>query len=60
MEHKLSKYLAAVRKNRNTQHTFLKMIERWRSMLKEGNKVGEIVINLSKAFDTLNTTYFFV
>ena len=32
MEPKLSKYLAVFRKNHNTQHALLKMIETWRCM----------------------------
>ena len=54
MEPKLSKYLAGFRKNHNTQHALLKMIQTCRSMLNKGAKVGAIVMNLSKAFDTLN------
>ena len=30
------------------------MIETWRAVLNKGNKVGAIVMDLSKAFDTLN------
>ena len=30
------------------------MIKTWHSMLKKGNKVEALVLNLSKAFDTLN------
>ena len=30
------------------------MIETWRAMLNKGNKVGAIVMDLCKAFDTLN------
>ena len=51
MDPKLSKYLAGFRKNRNTQHGLPKT---WRSILNKGNKVGAIVMNLSKAFDRLN------
>ena len=54
MEPELSKYLAGFRKNYNTLHSLLKMIERWQSMLNKGNKGGVIVMALSKAFDTLN------
>ena len=54
MEPKISKYLASFRKKHNTQHALLKMIETWRSMLNKGSKVGAIVMDLSKAFDTLN------
>ena len=54
MEPKLSKYLAGFRAKHNTQHALLKMIETWRAMLNKGNKFGAIIIDLSKAFDTLN------
>ena len=54
MEPKLSKYLAGFRAKHNTQHALLKMIETWRAMLNKGNKVGAIIMDLSKAFDTLN------
>ena len=47
MEPRLSKYLAGIRKNHNTQHAFLKM------MLNKGNKVGAIAMDLSKAFNKL-------
>ena len=30
------------------------MIETWGSMVNSENKVGEMVIDISKAFDTLN------
>ena len=54
MEPKLSKFLAGFRAKRNTQHALLKMIETWRAILNKGNKVGAIIMDLSKAFDTLN------
>ena len=34
MEPKLSKYLVAFRRNHNTQHAFLKIIEPWSAILK--------------------------
>ena len=54
METKLSKYLAGFRAKYITQHAHLKMIETWRGMLNKGNKVGAIIMDLYKAFDTLN------
>ena len=50
----LSKYLAGFRTKHNTQHAFLKMIETWHAMLNKDNRVGAIIMDLSKAFDTLN------
>ena len=54
MEPKLSKYLGDFHAKHNTQHALLKMIENWRAMLNKGNKLGVTIMNLSKAFDTLN------
>ena len=54
MEPKLSKYLAGFHVKHNTQYALLKIIETWRAMLNKGNKVGAIIMDLSKAFDTLN------
>ena len=54
MEPKLSKYLAGFRGKHNIQHAFLKMIETWRAMRNKTNKVGAIIMDLSKAFDMLN------
>ena len=54
MEPKLSKCLTGFRGKHNTQHALLKMIETWRAMLNKSNKVGAIIMDLSKAFDTLN------
>ena len=54
MEPKLSKYLASFRERHNIQHASLKIIETWRAVLSKGNKVGVIIMDLSKAFDTLN------
>ena len=38
----------------NTQHALLKMIGTWRAMLNKGNIFGVIIMDFSKAFDTLN------
>ena len=54
MEPKLFKYLAIFRRNHNTQHTLLRMIESWRALQNKGQKVGAIIMDMSKAFDTLN------
>ena len=53
MEPKLSKYLAGFCQNHKTQHTLLRMIESWRALLNKGQIVGAIIMDLSKAFDTL-------
>ena len=54
MEPKLSIYFAGFRRNHNTQHALLRMIESWRALQNKGQKVGAIIMDLSKAFDTLN------
>ena len=54
MDPKHSQYLAGFHKNHNTQHALLKIIETWHFILNKRNKVGAIVIHLSKVFDTLN------
>ena len=42
---------------KNTQHTLLKMIETWCAIVNKGNKVGAIIMDLSKVFDTLNHNF---
>ena len=54
MENKFSKYLTGYRKNHNTQNSFLRMTESWKTELNNGSKVGVIIMDLSKAFDSLN------
>ena len=54
MEPKLSIYFAGFRRNHKTQHALLRMIESWRALQNKGQKVGAIIMDLSKAFDTLN------
>ena len=54
MEPKLSKYLAGLGWNHNTQHALLRMIESWRALQNKGEKIGAIIMDLSKAFDVLN------
>ena len=50
----LSNLLIGVRKNHNTQHCLLKMLEKWKEALDKGNFVDAVFMDLSKAFDTLN------
>ena len=49
-----SKSSARFLKNHITQHALLKMIGTRAYMLNKGNKAEAIVMDLSKAFDTLN------
>ena len=51
---KPSKSSAGFRKYYIIQHIVLKMIETWEYMLNKANKVGAIVMDFSKACDTLN------
>ena len=50
----LSKVLTGLRKNHNTQHSLLKILENVKEVLDQGNSVKTIFMDLSKAFDTLN------
>ena len=54
MSDKFSKYLTRFRKDHNTQHALLNMIENWKSNLNKGNKIGAIFMDLSKVSDTLD------
>ena len=54
MEEKLSKYLIGFRKGHGTQNALLNMIENWKNQIDNNNKIGAIIMDLSKAFDTLN------
>ena len=54
MKNKFSPYLCGFRKNHNAQYSLLKIIENWKKQLDNGEKVGVIFMDLSKAFDTIN------
>ena len=47
-------YLCGFRTNHNAQYSLLKMIEAWKKHLDKGEKIGVILMDLSKAFDTIN------
>ena len=49
-----SNLLSGFRKNRNTQHCLLKMLEKWKEALDKGNFVDSAFMDISKAFDTLS------
>ena len=51
---KFSKLLTGFRKKHGTQNALIRMIELWKKALDEGNNIGAIFMDLSKAFDTLN------
>ena len=50
----LSPFLCGYRNGYSAQHAFLTMIEKWRVSLDRGGYGGGVLMDLSKAFDTLN------
>ena len=50
----LSPYLCGYRKGYAAQHALLILIEKWKSILDKKGFGGAILMDLSKAFDTLN------
>ena len=48
-----SVYLSAYRKHDSCQHVLLRMMEKWRKCLHENKVVGAVLMDLSKAFDSL-------
>ena len=49
-----SKFLCGYRKGHSTQHALLYMLRRWQHYLGNNEKVGVILMDLSKAFDCLS------
>ena len=49
----LSKFLCGFRKGHSTQNALLNMLRRWQHHLSKGEKVGALLMDLSKAFDCL-------
>ena len=54
MTSKFSPFLCGFRKNHNSQYPLLKMIEVWKKNLDKGNEIAVVLMDLSKAFDTIN------
>ena len=50
----LSPYLCGYRKRHNCQYALLNMIEKWKTSLDNKGFAGGILMDLSKAFDTIN------
>ena len=50
----LSDYLCGYRKDFNAQYALLVMIERWKKALDNGKIAAGLLMDLSKAFDTIN------
>ena len=50
----LSKFLCGYRKGYNPQVTMVHMIEKWKMARDKGGHAGGVLMDLSKAFDTIN------
>ena len=50
----LSPFLCGYRKGYSAQHALLSMLEKWRISLDKGGYAGGVLMDLSKAFDTLD------
>ena len=56
MKDKLSKCLTGFRKSNGTQHLLVTMLEKWKKAVGKGEYVSALLMDLSKAFDTINHT----
>ena len=54
IEKHLTRFLCGFRKGFNTQHALISLIEKWKLTLDKHGYAGAILMDLSKAFDTLN------
>ena len=54
MEKFLSKYLCGYRKNFSCEVALVSMIEKWKMSRDKGEHAGGVLMDLSKAFDTIN------
>ena len=50
----LSKYLCGYRKGYNAQHALVSLLEKWRDILDKKGYAGGVLMDLSKAFYTLD------
>ena len=50
----LSIYLCGYRKGYNAQYALISLLEKWKKSLDQKNYAGAILMDLSKAFDTIN------
>ena len=53
MEVKFSRFLTGLEKNHNNLNALLRVMDNWKVQLKN-EKVGVIILDLTKAFNTLN------
>ena len=51
---KANKHFYGHRKDYNTQHALICLIEKWKKILDEKGFCGAVLMDLSKAFDTIN------
>ena len=51
---KIVVYVTVSRKNHSTQRALVKMVETWKSNQILGNKIGVLLVDLPKAFDSIN------
>ena len=51
---KLFKYMSGYRKGYNTQYALLALLEKWKRSLDNRGYAGAVIMDLSKAFDTIN------
>ena len=54
MEKYLSPYLCGYRKGYSCQHALMVMIENWKKSLDHGGYAAGVLMDVSKAFDTIN------
>ena len=54
VEQFLSPYLCGYRKGYSTQHAILALVEKWKEIMDRKGYGGAILMDLSKAFDTIN------
>ena len=52
--HYFSDFLCGYRQGFSTQHALIKLIEKWRQSLDSRGYCGTVLMDLSKAFDTIN------
>ena len=50
----LSKFISAYRKSYSTDHVLIRLIENWKKSLDEKKFVGAVLMDLSKAFDSIH------
>ena len=54
MDKRLSRYLCGYRKGYNSQYALVSLIERWKKTLDQQGYAAAMLMDLSKAFDTIN------